>query len=227
MGIPRRFEGIVAWPAVGVHGAARLDGLFHESHQAVRGCVQNSFHADPPDTRPVLLSRYHDQRFAFGLSAPNSLLKAAQIGFIHFHPSRQPITPRPNHRSPELVQPRPGSLVTAQSKDPLQAQGTGSVLLARQPIHGPEQLHQRLPRVLKDRARGHRRLMVTTLALHQRRAHRPKAPATTPRAAKAFRPSKLVQIIAACLLGIKTKSRTRSDFAGIPPRPAILPVGVT
>src|ERR1700730_4936642 len=195
-----------------MHGTAELNGLLHEPYQAVCRRFRNPFHADPADTRAVFLSRDHDQRLTLGLSAPDALLQAAQIGFIHFHPSRQPITARPDHRSSELVQPRPGRLVAAQSQDPWQAQGPGSVLLSRQPIHSPEPIHQRLPRILEDRARRHRRLEATLLALHQRRSHRPKVTAAAARAAKALRPSKPEQIFSARLLGIKP----RFELAQIP-----------
>src|SRR5450631_1714966 len=132
-----------------------------------------------------------------------SLFHAAQIRFIHFHPPAQPIPAWPHHRSPKLVQPRPGRLVAAQPQHFLQPQRTGPVLLARQPVHGPEPVHQRFARVLENRPCRHRCLMTTFLALHEHRPYRPEVTAAATRAAKAFWPSKLEQVLPARLLGIK------------------------
>src|SRR5436305_9406639 len=170
------------------------------------------FISDSPDARPVFLRRDHYQGLALRLPAAHSLLQTAQISFVHFHPPRQSITARSYHRSPELVQPRPRRFVAAQPQHPLQPQSTGTVFLAGQPIHGPEPVHQRLARVLENRARGHRRLVTTRLALHQPRPHRPEVPACAARAAKAFRPSQPEQVVPARLLGIKPSL----EFAQIP-----------
>src|SRR5450631_174226 len=93
--------------------------------------------------------------------------------------------------------------IAAQPQHSLQPQGTGSVFLARQPVHGPEPVHQRFARVLENRPCRHRCLMTTFLALHEHRPYRPEVTAAATRAAKAFWPSKLEQILPARLLGIK------------------------
>lgn len=111
--------------------------------------------------------------------------------------------PGPNHRSPELVQPGPGRLVAAQPQHPLQSEGTGPVLLARQPVHGAKPIHQRLTRVLEDRARRHRRLATTRLALHEHGSHGPEMTAATARALEALRPSQPVQVVPTRLLGVE------------------------
>src|SRR5436305_14212316 len=68
----------------------------------------------------------------------------------------------------------------------------------------PERQALRVPGAAQDqRARGHRRLVTTRLALHQPRPHRPEVPACAARAAKAFRPSQPEQAVPARLFGLK------------------------
>src|SRR5262249_50982094 len=55
-----------------------------------------------------------------------------------------------NHRSPQLVQPRPSCLIAAQAKHSLQTQSASPVLLARHPPHRAEPLHHRLLGVLQN-----------------------------------------------------------------------------
>jgi hypothetical protein len=50
------------------------------------------------------------------------------------------------------MKPRSGRLITAQPQDGLQPERTGAVRLAHQPIHGPEPIHKRFMRVLKNRS---------------------------------------------------------------------------
>src|SRR5450755_1442737 len=197
------FERNVTQPSVCVHRATGFNGLLRKPDQALRGRVWNPFHSNPSDPWPIFLCRDYNQGLAFRLSASLSLFQAAQIRFIHFHPPTQTIPAWPHHRSPQLVQPRPGRLVAAQPQHSLQPQRTGPVLLARQPVNGPEPIHQRFARVLENRPCRHRCLMTTFLALHEHRPYRPEVTAAATRAAKAFWPSKLEQILPARLLGIK------------------------
>ena len=47
---------------------------------------------------------------------------------VHLDRAAQEITPRPHHGAPQLVQPSPGGLITAQAKNALQAERTDPVL---------------------------------------------------------------------------------------------------
>src|ERR1700716_3964007 len=121
----------VAEPSVSMHRAARFDGLLQEGHEAIGGCVLNALHANSADAPPLFLRSDCYQGFALSLSPSNSLFQASQVGLVYFDPPCQPVSARPNHRSPELVQPGPGRLVAAKPQHPLQSEGTGPVLLAR------------------------------------------------------------------------------------------------
>src|SRR5258708_35339212 len=91
MRVASPFERIVADPPVSMHGAAWLNRLIHELHQAVRGRIRNPLNADPPDARPIVLGRDHNQGLALRLSAAHSLLQTTQIRFVHLYPTRQTV----------------------------------------------------------------------------------------------------------------------------------------
>jgi hypothetical protein len=174
--------------------APGFDSFRQEGYQAAGRSIRKNLHADAPDACPVFLCRDGNQGLTFGLPASDAFLQAPQIGFVYLHRSCQPVTARPHHRSPELVQPGPGRLVAAQAQHSLQTQCTGAVLLARQPVHRPQPVHQGFARVLKDGARGHQRLMPTGLALHEHRPNRPEGRAPTARAAEPAGPAQAEQV---------------------------------
>jgi len=125
-----------------------------------------------------------------------------------------------HHGSPELVPPRPSSLITAQPQHSLKAKGTGPVLLTRQPVHGVKPIGQRFASVLENRARCHRRLVTTCLALHQHRPHRPEMVALATRTAKPIRPAQPEQVLPTGLLGVKPSlelAQTPRIFLHSPP----------
>src|ERR1035437_2687885 len=106
----------------------------------------------------LLRSRSRDRLRRLIRDAPTSVLASPSAaiqpsvrrpdGLVHFHPAREPITTGSDHRAPQFMQPRPGRPITAQSKDPLQIQRAGAVLLAGHIPHRPKPDRQRLPRVL-------------------------------------------------------------------------------
>src|SRR5712692_7962885 len=74
-----------------------------------------------------------------------------KVSSTYFNPATQPIPVWPDHRPPQLVQPGPGRLVAPQSQNALQAERTGTILLAGDVPHGAKPRHQRFARVLKNR----------------------------------------------------------------------------
>ena len=95
MNIAFAFGRIVAQPSVSMHDAARLDGLLQEGHEAISGCVGNTFHPNSADAGPVFLRSDCYQGLAFSLSPSDSLFQASQVRLVYFDPACQPVSARP------------------------------------------------------------------------------------------------------------------------------------
>src|ERR1017187_9626247 len=159
----------------------------------------------------LLRSRSRDRLRRLIRDAPTSVLASPSAaiqpsvrrpdGLVHFHPAREPITTGSDHRAPQFMQPRPGRPITAQSKDPLQTQRAGAVLLAGHIPHRPKPDRQRLPRVLEHRASRHRGLVVAARTLEQGGTHRPHLATSATWASEALRPPQVEEVLATSLLG--------------------------
>src|ERR1700738_70069 len=103
------------------------------------------------------------------------------------------------------MQPSPGRLVAAQTQNPLQPYGAGTVLLAGDGPHRPEPECQRFACVLENSPRCHRTLVVAPGTLQQNLIHRPSLLPTAPWAAKTIRPPQPDQILPTCRLGRETR----------------------
>ena len=123
------------------------------------------------------------------------------MGLVHLDVARQPVPARPNHRSAELVQPRPRRLVAPQAQGSLQPQGAHPTLLVGDPPHRPKPRRQRGSGVLKNRPRRHRGLVGAARALPPPLPDAPRLGPVTPRAPKSLRPPELFQIRPTRLLG--------------------------
>src|SRR6266568_7498942 len=99
------------------------------------------------------------------------------------------------------MQPSPSGLITAESKHSLQAQRTGSVLLAGHVPHGPEPHLQWLPRILEHGSRRGRGLVIALAALAQCGTNRPCLAMATAGAPKTVRPAQLEQVLPTRFLG--------------------------
>jgi len=139
----------------------------------------------------------HDQGFTFSPSTPFARLFSANIRLINFNNTGKPISPRPEHGSPHLVQPQPSRLITAQTKDSLQPQGTRTVLLSGDPPDRSEPHRQGFVGILKDCFYYHRCLAATFRALIQHRPNRISFFTSIARTTKSVWPSNLTKIITA------------------------------
>jgi hypothetical protein len=200
---------------VGPHRPAGLDRLSDEAVQRGLGQVGNTPQTDAADPRTVRLRRDDDQGLVIGQATGDRLLIGPPIGFVHLDHARQAVPPRPNHGPAEFVQQGPGRLVAAQPEYPLQAQSAGAVLLAGHVPHGPEPDGEGQMAVLKDRARGHRRLAPAGRAQPQTPRHAPGGTAGTARADKTRGPAKREEITATGrVLGKAKKTATRAASGG-------------
>lgn len=67
----------------------------------------------------------------------------------------------------QFMQPSPGRLIAAQAQHPLQPQSADAVLPSGHPPHGPEPSRERSVRILEDRSRRDRNLVVASGTLPQ------------------------------------------------------------
>src|ERR1035441_8155516 len=131
---------------------------------------------------------------------PAAFLQPADHRLVHLHPPAQSIPIRSDHSPSQFVQPSPSCLITPQSEDPLQAQRAGTVLLAGHIPHGTKPHHQRLPRVLENRARRGRGLVPATAALKQGGTDQDSLGSLALRTAKPLRPPEADQVRSTRLL---------------------------
>ena len=118
--IPLLVQSRVALPTIGVEQTPRLDAILNEGVQARGRGVFNDPHPNPPNARTIGLGGYDDHGFTFGLPAGHTLFQSTYHGFIHLDPALQPVPIRPHHRTSQLMQPRPGSLITSPPQHALQ-----------------------------------------------------------------------------------------------------------
>ena len=141
----------------------------------------------------------------FCVCRPRSpLFCAPHIGLVDLHATAEPFSAGPHHRAPQLVQQRPGGTVASQTQDALQSQCARPVFLAGHPPHGPKPGAQRQARVLENRARRHRSLIIALPTPQQAPPAGPSSPPSTAGTHKTLWPAQLHQILATRLLSGKT-----------------------
>lgn len=191
MNIPFCFQARITLPAISMNYAAWLYGFFHKRMQTMRRGILNSLHSSPTDFSPILLCCNNYQRVLLRFSTTCTFFQASNIGFIHFDPPRKSVTSGSDHRSPQLVQPSPRSLIATQFKNPLQTQSACTILLSGYPPNCSEPHSQRFMSVLKNCSGYYRRPVSTSRTLKQSRPYRPSLFMSTTWTMKAIRPAQL------------------------------------
>src|SRR5437870_5629995 len=194
----------ISFPAIRVNRTARLDRLRDEGLQAGSRGIPDPTQSDASDTLPLFLASHSNQNLCFRPATASPLLQSAQVCLVHFHPTAEAVTARSHHSSPQFVQPSPGGDIAAQAQNPLQPQGTGSVLLGGHPPHGPEPHGQRFPCILEDRTSRQRRLVLTASADEQIALGRPSRRPAAAWTNETFWPTKLEQVVPTRLLRPKS-----------------------
>ena len=191
--IPVGLQVGVAVPAIGVHAAARLDGLGDERLERLGGSIGDTGHPNAPDAAAHLFGRDHDQGFRRGRT-PARPPEPAHQGLVDLDLPGEPIPPWAHHGPAQRVQPRPGGLIAPQAQDLRQAQGAGPGLLTGHVPHRPEPRRQGGARAVEDGARRDRSLVTAARALPQHRAHGPGAGVPAAWTDKPRRPAQLREI---------------------------------
>lgn len=109
-------------------------------------------------------------------------------GLIDFNGTRQLVSSRSDHGAPQLVQPSPGGLITAQTQDPLETQCASAALLVGNEPHGLKPTPHRFPRALEVCSGDQRGLPLARAASQQAAPRHPGVASATSRATKAIRP---------------------------------------
>ncbi len=94
-------------------------------------------------------------------------LTSTNAGFVNLNAPREPITSRPHHRSSELVQPLPSSLVAPWLNDSSQAKGVGTIFLRRDLPHRAKPQPQRLTSAMENCTSSHRSLSAAVTTMPQ------------------------------------------------------------
>src|SRR5229473_634897 len=131
-----------------------------------------------------------------------SRFRGAPIRLVDLDPPDQPIATRPNHRPPQLVQPRPRGRVAAQPQQALRVHGAHPRLRRGDPPHRPKPGRQGRARVLEESTGRDRRLVAAGGTVPQPAGpHRPGFRVLAPRTPEALRPPELGEIPPARLVG--------------------------
>ena len=189
-------QSIVSFPSICCDQAARLDRVLHKWHKAICRSVQHTTQSDSSDTFAIFLCSDHNHSLLFCLAASDTFFPAAQVRFINFNGSGQPVSAGTNHSPAKFVQPSPCGFVAAKPKNSLQSKRAGPVFLARHPPHGSKPQCQRLSRIFKHRPCCQRCSVVAFRALPQILSYGPCLGMSATRTGKAIRPSQAEQVFA-------------------------------
>ena len=195
---------IVSFPVVGLHYAAGFHGPSDRGPQAPSRGVLDTLKPDSANTLPILLRRNDYQRFPLRSTASFPRLLSTDIHLVNLDCAGEPIPPRPDHGPPQLMQPCPGGFIAAQPQNPLHSSRTGAVFLAGHPPDGAKPQHKRFSRPFKDGSGNDRGLIVTSSTAYQPISRMPPFSVAAARASETVRPTQLVQILSAGLLGRKS-----------------------
>ena len=173
--------------------------------QLLLGSSTDALHADSSYPCTVFLGGDDHQRLFQCLASAHSLFFAPNKGLVDLCAASEPFAARPHHRAPQLVQQRPGGAVASQTQNALQSQSTRPGFLARHPPHRPIPGAQRQTRILENRARRQRSLIIALSTAQQAPPTTgPSSLSPTAGARKTPRPAQLHQILATRLLSDKT-----------------------
>src|SRR6516162_6041146 len=100
-------ESRIPLPSVRVDHTSGFDVLRDEGFQILGGCIRDPAHPDTSDAGAILLGGNDHQRLGLSLPSANTLFHSSNKSLVDFDSTDQSIAARPNHGSPQLVQPRP------------------------------------------------------------------------------------------------------------------------
>lgn len=198
--------------AIGSYRAAWFDRFVNKTVQHFSAGRVDAPHPDATDATPVLFCSYDNQSLFFGFSTDYAFFfTTPEASSTSTVPCRRWRSGR-TRRAKELMQQRPGGLIAAQSQQPLDRQGTASVLLACDVPHCSKPKRQRQMGILKNRA-GRDGCLMSAIAAHPTGATRPPSGLpTTYRTNETVGPAEDEQVISARLVGFKATLKLHQRF---------------
>ena len=126
---------------------------------------------------------------------------AANVGFVYFHSTREPLTARAHEYRTDAVKHGPGGLVRTNLQRPLEAQRRDTVLRRGEMPADSEPDAQRRAGAMEDRARRHRGTGAAPRTFEPAVAHAPPADVAAAWAHKPSGPSKSLQVVEVVSIG--------------------------
>ncbi len=204
MDVSSRRQPCISSPAVCSDNSAWLNELLHSSYQTLRRGIEHPLKTNSSDPFAVLLCYNEYQCFTCGAATTIYGPFSTNVSFVDFYSTRKTITIWSHHCSTQFVQPGPSSMVTPQTKNPLEAQSADTVFLVNNVPNRPEPNPQRLSGILKNSSRCYRGLNITISTPVKTPLGNPRLPMTAPGTYKTFWPAQVEYILSAGFLGGET-----------------------
>jgi len=201
MSIPVGFQAAIAFPTICTNNATRLNRLHDERKETFSRSIRDSKHTNSSNCFPIFLCGNCNQSFFECLTASNPLFKASQISLVNLNSSRQSVSARSNHGSPDLMEPSPRRFVTSEAKDTLEPKSTCSVFLGYNPPDSSKPNSQRFSCSLKNGSSNNRCLVSANGTLIKNFSNRPGFSSTATGATKSIRPTQAKKIFTAPFFG--------------------------
>src|SRR3990172_694201 len=196
--VPGRRHSGITFPSMGVNRRPGFYGTLDEGKEAVRRDIPDALKADSAKPTAVLLGCHRDDRLVLGVPASLALFRAANIGFVNLDGTEKQMPTRPDHRTAQLVQPRPRRLIAAKPQFPLEPERTDPVLLAGDEPHRQKPHPQWLAGAFEDRPGRQRCLLAAGPAPQPPSRHHPWFPRhPAMRAGEPCRPSQTTDVVLA------------------------------
>jgi hypothetical protein len=114
--VPELLQAGVSLPPVSDHDGARSDAGQDEAIEGRPAGVRDPSEPDPPRSLAPALDRHRDQGFLASLTTVQARFVSADEGLVDLEIAAQQVAAGHDHRTAQLVQPRPGRLVAAQAE---------------------------------------------------------------------------------------------------------------
>lgn len=158
-------------PSIRVNLGSLLNVIQNECVKAWRRHIRDRGHADSTGTSTTNLCSNCNDRFVLSSPTANLRSKAPDICLIYLDGASQPISPGPDHRAAQFVEPSPCCIVTAKTENSLQTKSTCPVFLTRHKPHAEEPRSKRFVGSVEQRPCRHGCLPFTISAQEEASSH--------------------------------------------------------
>jgi len=195
MSVAEAIQFVVSLPSIGTNHTARCHRLLDSWFQTCSRSVRYSLKPNPANVVFFHLCRYYHKCLTLGSTTTFPRLLPANVSLINLDRTREPISSGPDHSAPQLMQPRPGRFIAAQSQNPLQPLSVGPIFLTGYPPNRSEPHRQRQSRPVKNGSRFYRNLILTSGTLNQTTFRKPTFSTSTSWTNKSLGPAQTKKIL--------------------------------